>query len=431
MQKLLFTVPVLRTLRRMALCTVLLLAGSVLAQDPAQKLRIACAGDSITAGIGAANMKADSYPAQLQRLLGDAYEVLNFGAGGRTLSRQADPYAFSPALQAQPDIVICTLGTNDCKPYCWPKHKNAFVKDYTELLLLFRKRNPAVKLFVGLPPPAYEDRWGISERVLAEEVRPAVRAVAEFRYTFRKSSLTQQMIVYPGRTRIDFKTRVEWNERETLMKVAFPTTLRSTRARFDIQYGSVERPTTKNTSWEAAKFETVGHKWADLSESGYGAALMNDSKYGYDVHDGVLRLTLLKSSNSPDYTADAGLQAFAYSIFLHRGEWYEAGVDRESWELNDAPLVFSGRTSLPALFPASLPGVTFDAVKPAEDGNALILRLHEKEGRHASVSIPTAFPFQSWCACNLLERRDGEPHKEKKLRLTLRPFEIKTIKFSL
>ena len=259
----------------------------------------------------------------------------------------------------------------------------------------------------------------------------AVRAVAEFRYTFRRSSLTQRMIVYPGRTRIDFMTRVEWNERETLMKVAFPTTLRSTRARFDIQYGSVERPTTKNTSWEAAKFETVGHKWADLSESGYGAALLNDSKYGYDVHDGVLRLTLLKSSNSPDYTADAGLQEFTYSLFLHRGEWYEAGVDRESWELNDAPLVFSGRTSLPALFPASLPGVTFDAVKPAEDGNALILRLHEKEGRHASVSIPTAFPFQSWCACNLLERQDGEPHKEKKLRLTLRPFEIKTIKFSL
>lgn len=179
MQKLLFTVPVLRTLRRMALFTVLLLAGSVLAQDPAQKLRIACAGDSITAGIGAANMEADSYPAQLQRLVGDAYEVLNFGVGGRTLSRQAAPYAFSPALQAQPDIVICTLGTNDCKPYCWPKHKDSFVKDYTELLLLFRKRNPAVKLFVGLPPPAYEDRWGISERVLAEEVRPAVRAVAE------------------------------------------------------------------------------------------------------------------------------------------------------------------------------------------------------------------------------------------------------------
>lgn len=259
----------------------------------------------------------------------------------------------------------------------------------------------------------------------------AVRAVAEFRWTFRKSSLTQRMIVYPHKTRVDFVTSVEWNERETLMKVAFPTVLHSSRARFDIQFGSMERPTTKNTSWEYAKFESVGHKWADLSESGYGAALMNDSKYGYDVHDGVLRLTLLKSSNHPDYTADAGLQEFTYSLLLHEGEWYEANVDRESWELNDPPIVFQGSAQLPALFPAELPGVTFDAVKPAEDGKALILRLHEKEGRHTSVSIPTAFPFRSWCECNLLERLDGEAHSGKKVQLTLRPFELKTIKFVL
>lgn len=259
----------------------------------------------------------------------------------------------------------------------------------------------------------------------------AVRAVAEFRFTFRKSTLVQRLTVYPHRTRIDFATRVEWNERETVMKVAFPTILHSGRARFDIQFGSMERPTTKNTSWEYAKFESVGHKWADLSESGYGAALLNDSKYGYDVHDGTLRLTLLKSSNSPDYTADAGTQEFTYSLYLHTGEWYEANVDRESWEINDPPIVFSGAAELPALFPADLPGVTFDAVKPAEDGKALILRLHEKEGRHTSVTIPTAFPFKSWCECNLLERLDGEAHSEKKLRLTLRPFEIKTIKFTL
>ena len=259
----------------------------------------------------------------------------------------------------------------------------------------------------------------------------AVRAVTEFRWTFRKSSLTQRMIVYPGKTRIDFETSVDWNERETVMKTAFPTVLRSSRARFDIQFGSMERPTTKNTSWEYAKFESVGHKWADLSESGYGVALMNDSKYGYDVHDGTLRLTLLKSSNFPDYTADAGLQEFTYSLYLHEGEWYEANVDRESWELNDAPIVFYGNVQLPTLFPAELPGVTFDTVKPSEDGDALILRLHEKEGRHTSISIPTAFPFQSWNRCNLLERQDSETHTEKTVNLTLRPFELVTIKFLL
>ena len=215
------------------------------------------------------------------------------------------------------------------------------------------------------------------------------------------------------------------------MKVAFPTVIHASRARFDIQFGSLERPTTKNTSWEFAKFETVGHKWADLSESGYGAALLNDSKYGYDVHGGTLRLTLLKSANHPDYTADAGPQDFTYSLFLHEGEWYEAGVDRESWELNDAPLVFAGEAELPALFPANLPGVTIDAVKPAEEGNALIVRLHEKEGRHAHVNLPAAFAFRTWRFCNLLERHEGEAHREKTIALELRPFEIRTIKFQL
>ena len=259
----------------------------------------------------------------------------------------------------------------------------------------------------------------------------SVRAVVLFRWQFRKSSLTQRLVVYPGKTRIDFVTHVEWNERETVMKVAFPTVIHASRARFDIQFGSLERPTTKNTSWEFAKFETVGHKWADLSESGYGAALLNDSKYGYDVHGGTLRLTLLKSANHPDYTADAGPQDFTYSLFLHEGEWYEAGVDRESWELNDAPLVFAGEAELPALFPANLPGVTIDAVKPAEEGDALIVRLHEKEGCHAHVNLPAAFPFRTWRFCNLLERHEGEAHREKTIALELRPFEIRTIKFQL
>ena len=169
----------------------------------------------------------------------------------------------------------------------------------------------------------------------------SVLAVVLFRWKFRKSSLTQRLIVYPGKTRIDFVTHVEWNERETVMKVAFPTVIHASRARFDIQFGSLERPTTKNTSWEFAKFETVGHKWADLSESGYGAALLNDSKYGYDVHGGTLRLTLLKSANHPDYTADAGPQDFTYSCSCTKGN----GM-RQAWTAR-AGSSTTPRSSLP------------------------------------------------------------------------------------
>ncbi len=259
-----------------------------------------------------------------------------------------------------------------------------------------------------------------------------VRAIVEMEYIFGNSRLSQNIVVYSHTPRIDFKTTVEWKERETLMKVSFPTTISSSRARYDIQYGSLERPTTRNTSWEFAKYEVVGHKWADFSESGYGAALMNDCKYGYDIHENTLNLTLLKSSNFPDYAADFGLHEFTYALFPHQGDWYEANVDGESWELNDAPLVFRGKAvGFPAILPANLKGFTIDAVKPAEDGNFLVIRTHEKEGRHASVSLPFHFPFLSWSECDLLERSFGEMQTSSSAFLTFTPYEIKTIKIAV
>ena len=166
--------------------------------------------------------------------------------------------------------------------------------------------------------------WGIGKPVMTVTENSAVRVVVEFAYAFKQSKLTQQLILYPHTKRMDFRTWVDWNQREMVMKTAFSTNLRSSRARFDIQFGSMERPTTRNNSWEFAKYETVGHKWADLSESGYGAALMSDCKYGYNIHEGVMQLTLLKGSNMPDPTADKGTHQFTYSFFPHTGEWYEA-----------------------------------------------------------------------------------------------------------
>ena len=275
--------------------------------------------------------------------------------------------------------------------------------------------------------------WGIGAptAVTVVENNP-LRAVVEFRYRFGKSQLVQRMTAYAHTARVDFSTWVDWQERELVMKADFPVDIHSNRARFDIQFGSMERPTTKNTSWEFAKFESVGHKWADYAEPGYGAALLNDCKYGYDIHDGVMSLTLLKASNRPDDHADQGTHTFTYALFPHSGEWYQAAVDQEAWELNDPPLVFQGETApLGGLWQGDVPGVTFDAIKVAEDGGALILRFHEKEGRHARVSFQADFQFQSWCPCNLLERQEGQPHTQRELSFTLRPFELKTIKIKL
>ena len=92
---------------------------------------------------------------------------------------------------------------------------------------------------------------------------------------------------------------MDWQERHRFLKVAFPVAIRSTRATYEIQHGHIERPTVANTSWDEARFEVCGHRWADLSETGYGVALLNDSKYGYDIRGHVMRLSLLRAPSVP------------------------------------------------------------------------------------------------------------------------------------
>ena len=135
-------------------------------------------------------------------------------------------------------------------------------------------------------------------QVTVEENGP-VRTVIRFEKAFGNSSLTQRMVVYGHTARIDFQTTVDWQEREMVLRAEFPTNIRSTKARFDTQFGSLERATTCNTSWEFAQYEVVGHKWADFSETGYGAALLNDSKYGYRVKDGILGTDPVKGFKLP------------------------------------------------------------------------------------------------------------------------------------
>jgi alpha-mannosidase len=122
------------------------------------------------------------------------------------------------------------------------------------------------------------------------------------------------MILYAENPSIDFKTDIYWHERNQLLKVAFPVDIRATEATYDIQYGNEKLPTHWNTSWDYTRFESVGQQWADLSERGYGVSLLNDCKYGHDIKDNVIRLTLLKSATYPDVEADQGEHVFTYSL---------------------------------------------------------------------------------------------------------------------
>ena len=151
------------------------------------------------------------------------------------------------------------------------------------------------------------------------ERRP-LRAAVRFVRHFGASTITQTVRLGSGARRIEFDTEVDWHERHKFLKVAFPVDVRAARATYEIQYGHVERPTHANTSWDVARFEVCAHRWADLSEPGYGVALLNDCKYGYDIHGNVMRLSLLRSPGWPDPESDQGAHRFSYALFPHAGD---------------------------------------------------------------------------------------------------------------
>ncbi|MEK3724861.1 alpha-mannosidase [Paenibacillus sp. FSL H8-0034] len=256
----------------------------------------------------------------------------------------------------------------------------------------------------------------------------ALRAVVTFKWTYKDSSIVQKMVLYRDSRRIDFVNEIDWHEQRKLLKAAFPVEVRSTEATFDIQYGNVKRPTHWNTSWDYARFEVVGHQWADLSERGYGVSLLNDCKYGYDIKDNVMRLTLIKSAMIPDDQADQGHHAFTYSLLPHAGDWIEGGTAVEAWDLNAPMSSKPGASDAPAsLFRLTGGYVHVDAVKKSEDDGRVVLRFHEFGGQRGTIELNSDYTICGWQECDLMERPMGEPSNTSVIRLAIKPYEIKTL----
>lgn len=278
-----------------------------------------------------------------------------------------------------------------------------------------------------------EYAWDPGASIEVIECGP-VRAVVRITRRYRQSRIEQDLILYDQCPRIDFLTRAQWQERQVMLKAAFPVEVRSSRAAFEIQFGVVERPTHRNTSWEEVKFEVCAHRWADLSEAGYGVSLLNDCKYGYDVQGNTLRLTLLRGSEWPDPDADRGEHTFAYSLYPHEGGWGEGGTVQRGWELN-VPIIClpgggraadgSGHRSFLAIDgPAIL-----ETLKRAEDGDGWVLRLYEPYGGRGAVCVRTPWVLGRVCECNLVEEVQGEVAQEgDAFAFRVRPFEIKTFR---
>ncbi len=300
----------------------------------------------------------------------------------------------------------------------------------------------------------YPLRDSSSLRVL--ETGP-VRVTVEVERYYLASRVTQHISLWRSSPRIDIATEIDWHEHQTVLKAAFPLAINSARATYEIQFGSVERPTHRNTSWDMARFEVCAHRWADVSEGGYGVSLLNESKYGHDCHDNILRLTLLKSGISPDPNADQGIHRFTYSLLPHVGDWRSAQTVRHAYELNVPAFVLNKprheevrernenivtdtsevQESILTIEAYSFvytdcDHVVVETIKPAEDGDGLIVRLYEAHNQRGSGALTFATTIQDIQECNLLEAPlQTIVHKENSFAFEVRPFEIKTFRIHL
>lgn len=283
----------------------------------------------------------------------------------------------------------------------------------------------------------YDDRMWLAEP--AENVRVVedgpLRASVRIKRSLRASTITQTLSLTHDSARLDITTEIDWQERHTLLKAAFPVDVLAPSATYEIQWGHVQRPTHRNTSWDWARFETCAQKWVDLSEGDYGVSLLNDCKYGHDIQDNVMRISLLRGSTSPDPTADLGQHRFTYSLLPHTGSVDHTTV-AEAYALNNPIWVYSNpaggdASTLVSLIQTDRENIVIETVKAAEDGRGLIVRLYDSLRQRGAVHLTTAFAMESACYANLLED-DGERIPVLAdgygLVIDFRPFEITTLR---
>lgn len=332
--------------------------------------------------------------------------------------------------------------------------------DYGQIISLYDKKNKREVLKLGEAAnvlQVFEDKpmahdawdidifylekmWAVQElvEVVVEEVGP-LRAVLKQVWKFNQSTIEQRMIVYADHPRIDFQTQVDWHEQQHLLKVAFPVDIRSTKATYEIQFGNVERPTHWNTSWDWARFESVAQRWVDLSEGGYGVSLLNDCKYGHDIHNHVIRLSLIKSAISPDPTADQGHHEFTYSLYPHAGGWLAADTHRMACELNTPMftvpmegIVSKDKAHTLGLIKLDQAHIMLDTIKKSEDGSSMVVRLYEYGGIRGNVTVQMDERLGKILAIEETDLMEENPvllnARDHDVLLAMKPYEIKTLR---
>ena len=284
----------------------------------------------------------------------------------------------------------------------------------------------------------YDDKMWLAEPATSIKFveHGELRQTIEIKRKILNSEYTQRISLNYNSQRLDFDTHINWQERHTMLKVAFPVDILSPQATYEIQWGNVTRPTHRNTSWDWARFETCAQKWVDLSEGGYGISLLNDCKYGHDIHGNVMHITLLRSPTMPDPMADAGGHQFKYSLFPHAGKWNEE-TQREAYLLNDPIIVYQRKqerstmaeNSLPSLVAPDSPNVIIETVKQAEDGDGIIVRLYESQRKRGQARVRFGVAVKGAWETNLLEENESALSVDQdSIILNMMPYQIVTLR---
>ena len=311
-------------------------------------------------------------------------------------------------------------------------------------VLLPEKRGNEIRIYADYPDDY--DNWEWQEysiddyKVLtdydeATVIRDGARTGIRISRPYMKSRIVQTVWLYDETARIDFETHIDWHEVHKMVKASFPVDINTDKATYEIQFGSVERPTHKNTSWDRAKFEVCAHKYADLSDGGYGVALMNNCKYGYDIHDGTMQLSLLKCGTFPNDEADQGDHDFIYSLYPHDGKLTDSDVIKEAYYLNFPMTAIKacGETdTLPSSFSAisvNCDNVVCETIKKAEESDDIIVRLYESKNIRKSAEIAFGFDVKEVKLCDLVENEiDTLSVTNNSVSVDFNGFEIITLK---
>ncbi|MDP4153662.1 MAG: glycoside hydrolase family 38 C-terminal domain-containing protein [Bacillota bacterium] len=254
--------------------------------------------------------------------------------------------------------------------------------------------------------------------------------------TLNNSIMTQFARLTCDSARVDFETMIDWNESHKLLKVGFDVDYNTDEAMHEIQFGYVKRPNHRSRQYDLDRFEVSNHKWTALAESNRGFAVLNDCKYGVNVVDSCINLTLLRSTGYPDANADIGRQSFTYSFYPYNGNFKKSGVVKEGYFLNCPVEVMPGAGFDGSLMTVSEENIVIETFKAAEDGSEdYIMRMYESAGTRTDAKLEIKLPCGKAYSCDMLENIEKEIPVSKRdeivqIPLSFKPFEIKTIKLS-